>query len=176
MGNDIALKSTTRRIAYAAVFTALAVALSILENYFPIGLLIPVPGVKIGLANIVTVFAIIMLKPIDTAAIIITRCLVVGLFTGPVALLFSLTGALLAWGVMTILNIWEGKVFSVIGISMGGAMMHSFGQVLVASVLLKDWDLLFYYLPFLLIVSIFTGAVTGMAAIPVIKNFTGGKK
>ena len=168
-------KSITRRIAYAAVFTALAIALSIMENYFPVGLLIPVPGIKLGLANVVTIFAIVMLKPVDTIAVILTRCLVVGLFTGPVALMFSLTGAMAAWLVMTILNRWTGRYFSVIGISIAGAVMHSFGQAGVAVIILKDWDIMFYYLPFLMIASLFTGTITGMAAIPVINNF-GGKR
>lgn len=169
-------RNVSRRIAYAAIFTALAIALSFLENYFPIGLFIPVPGVKIGLANIVTVFAIIMLRVPDTLAIIITRCLVVGLFTGPVSLLFSLTGALMAWIVMTVMSHWTDRFFSVVGISIGGALTHSFGQICVAVFLLKDWNIMFYYLPFLLLISIFTGAITGFAAMPVIKGFSGGRE
>ena len=168
--------SISRRIAYAAVFTALAVALSLLENYFPLGLLIPVPGIKLGLANVVTVFAIVMLKPADTIAIILTRCLVVGLFTGPVSLMFSLTGALAAWAVMTLMCIWKDRFFSIIGISIGGAVSHNFGQIAVAVVLLKDWNIFFYYLPFLLLISLFTGALTGTAAMPVINRFSGGNK
>jgi heptaprenyl diphosphate synthase len=162
--------SPARRIAFAAVFTALAIALSIMENYFPVGLLIPVPGVKLGLANIVTVFAIVTLRPMDTAAIILTRCLVVGLFTGPVALFFSLSGALLAWLTMMLLSVGLGRVFSVIGVSMGGAAAHSVGQIVAAIVVLGDVGILFFYLPFLLLISLLTGALTGVAAIPVIRT------
>ncbi len=162
--------SPARRIAFAAVFTALAIALSIMENYFPVGLLVPVPGVKLGLANIVTVFAVLMLRPADTAAIILTRCLVMGLFTGPVSLLFSLSGAILAWIVMIMLSAGLGRVFSVVGISMGGAVAHSIGQIAVAMALLGSTDILFYYLPFLMLVSLVTGSLTGIAAIPVIRT------
>ncbi|MHB1454492.1 MAG: Gx transporter family protein [Saccharofermentanales bacterium] len=168
--NDAKTMTAARRIAFAAVFTALAIALSIMENYFPLGLLIPVPGVKLGLANIVTVFAIVMLKPVDTAAIIITRCLVVGLFTGPISLFFSLCGAFLAWTTMMLLSAGLGRVFSIIGVSMGGAVAHSAGQILAAIIVLGDVGILFFYLPFLMLISLVTGALTGVAAIPVIKT------
>lgn len=168
--NDAKNMTIARRIAFAAVFTALAIALSIMENYFPIGLLIPVPGVKLGLANIVTVFAIVMLKPVDTVAIIITRCLVVGLFTGPVSLFFSLCGAFLAWITMMLLSVGLGRIFSIIGVSMGGAVAHSAGQILAAIIVLGDVGILFFYLPFLMLISLVTGALTGVAAIPVIRT------
>lgn len=160
--------STARRIAFCAMFTALALALSIVENYFPLGLLIPVPGIKLGLANIVTVFAIVMLSPWDTLVIIVIRCFVMGLFTGPVSLVFSLTGALLAFVVMKLLSLGLGRVFSIIGISMGGAVAHNIGQIAAAVVLMQDAGLIFSYLPLLMIVALFTGALTGVAAIPVV--------
>lgn len=160
----------SRRIAFCAVFTSLALVLSILENYFPIGLLIPVPGIKLGLANIITVFAIVTLAPLDTIIIIVIRCLIMGLITGPVAFLFSITGALLAFIVMLILVKGLGGVFSVVGISMGGAVAHNIGQIAAAVFLMKDMGLIFSYLPFLMLIALFTGALTGFAAIPVIKN------
>jgi heptaprenyl diphosphate synthase len=160
--------SKTKRIAFCAMFTALALALSIVENYFPIALLIPVPGVKLGLANIVTVFAIVMLSPWDTLLIILLRCLVMGLFTGPVSLFFSLSGALLAFLVMKGLSFGLGKVFSVVGISMAGAVVHNIGQILAAVFIMRDTGLIFSYLPLLLIVALFTGMLTGVAAVPVI--------
>ncbi len=152
------------------MFTALALVLSIVENYFPIGLIIPVPGIKLGLANIVTVFAIVTLSPIDTLIIILIRCFVMGLFTGPVSFLFSITGAILAFVVMIFLSKGLGKVFSVIGISMGGAVSHNIGQILAAVFVMKDAGIIFSYLPLLMLVALFTGALTGIAAIPVINN------
>lgn len=162
--------SKSKRIAYCAMFTALALTLSIVENYIPVGLLIPVPGIKLGLANIVTVFAIIALSPLDTLIIILIRCFVMGLFTGPVSLIFSLSGAVLAFIVMLILTIGLGKVFSVIGISIGGAAFHNIGQIMAAVFIMKDTAIIFSYLPFLLLAAIFTGTLTGVAAIPVINN------
>jgi heptaprenyl diphosphate synthase len=160
--------SIGRRIAFAGVFISLAIVLSVIENYFPIGLIIPVPGIKLGLANIVTVFAIVTLRPVDTIAIIVVRCLVMGLFTGPVSLLFSLSGAFLAFLVMKLLMLGIDRVFSIVGISMAGAVSHNIGQIIVAVVLLKDLKILLFYLPFLMLVSLVTGALVGIAAIPVI--------
>lgn len=162
--------SKSRRLAYCAIFTSLALVLSIVENYFPLAAIVPVPGIKLGLANIVTVFAIVTLSPIDTFIIILIRCLVMGLFTGPVSLLFSLTGAIMAFILMGILKLGLGKIFSVIGISIGGAVIHNVGQIFAAVFIMGDMTLIFSYLPFLMIIAIFTGAITGVAAIPVIKN------
>ena len=162
--------SKSRRIAYCAIFTSLALVLSIVENYFPLAVLIPVPGIKLGLANIVTVFAIVSLSPVDTIIIILIRCLVMGLFTGPVSLIFSLSGAILAFILMRFMKIGLGKVFSIVGISIGGAVIHNVGQIIAAVFIMKDTALIFSYLPFLMLIAIFTGAITGVAAIPVIKN------
>ena len=163
-------KSKAGRIAFAAMFTSLALVLSITENYIPIYAIIPIPGIKLGLANIVTVFAIVTLKPADTIFIILARCLVMGLFTGPVSFAFSITGAITAFIVMIILIPGLSKIFSVVGISIAGAAAHNIGQITVAVILLKDIRIMLFYLPVLLFVSIFTGAVTGIAAIPVIRN------
>jgi len=163
-------KSVTRRIAFAAMFTSLALVLSITESYIPVYAIIPVPGIKLGLANIVTVFAIVTLKPTDTIFIILGRCLVMGLFTGPVSFAFSITGAITAFIVMIILIPGLSRIFSVVGISIAGAAAHNIGQITVAVLILKDIRIMFFYLPVLLFVSVFTGAITGIAAIPVIRN------
>lgn len=162
--------SKSRRIAFCAMFTALALALSIMESYFPVGILIPVPGIKLGLANIVTVFAIVSLSPVDTVLIILVRCFVMGLFTGPVSFMFSLFGAIFAFIVMQIMTLGLGRIFSVVGISMGGAVMHNAGQILAAVIVMKDTGLIFAYLPFLMLIALLTGALTGFAAMPVITN------
>ena len=86
---------STRQLALCAVLTALALGLSTLENLFPVTLLIPLPGVKLGLANIVTVFALYQLGALPALAILTARCLLGGLFAGNAsAMLFSLLGGL----------------------------------------------------------------------------------
>ena len=95
------MKWTTKNLALCAVLTALALGLSTLENLFPVSLVVPLPGVKLGLANIVTVFALYELGAVPALVILLARCGLGSLFAGNVsALLFSLLGGLTAMLVM----------------------------------------------------------------------------
>ena len=141
------MKLTTRQLTLCAVLTAMALALSYLENFFPLSLAIPIPGIKLGLANIVTLLA---------------RCLLGAVFAGNMnALIFSLLGGVTAMGVMIALS--RLKRLSVYGVSVGGAAAHNCGQVAAAVLTLGNTAPL-YYLPVLLGVSLFTGALTGLIA------------
>ena len=156
------MKISTRQLALCAVLTALALGLSTLENLFPATLVIPLPGVKLGLANIVTVFALYQLGPLPALCILAARCLLGSLFAGNAsALLFSLLGGTLAMLVMLALSRLPG--LSVYGVSIGGAAAHNCGQVAAAVLTLGNTAPL-YYLPVLLGVSLFTGALTGLIA------------
>ena len=95
------MKLTTKQLTLCAVLTAMALALSYLENFFPLSLAIPVPGIKLGLANIVTVFALYVLGPAQALLILIGRCLLGAVFAGNMsALIFSLLGGVTAMLVM----------------------------------------------------------------------------
>ena len=155
------MKITTRQLALCAVLTALALGLSTLENLFPVTLFIPLPGVKLGLANIVTVFALYQLGPLPALCILAARCLLGSLFAGNAsALLFSLLGGTLAMLVMLALSRLPG--LSVYGVS-SGAAGHNIGQMAAALITLGNTAVL-GYLPFLLVVSLFTGALTGFVS------------
>ena len=144
------------------MLTALALGLSTLENLFPVTLVIPLPGVKLGLANIVTVFALYQLGPLPALCILAARCLLGSLFAGNAsALLFSLLGGTLAMLVMLALSRLPG--LSVYGVSIGGAAGHNIGQMAAALITLGNTAVL-GYLPFLLVVSLFTGALTGFVS------------
>ena len=156
------MKWTTKQLALCAVLAALALGLSTLESLFPISLLIPLPGVKLGLANIVTVFALYELGALPALAILITRCVLGGLFAGNVsAMLFSLLGGLLAMAVMIALR--HCRCLSIYGVSIGGAAAHNIGQMAAAVITLGS-TMVLGYLPFLLAVSLFTGVLTGFLA------------
>ena len=145
--------------ALCAVLAALALGLSTLEGLFPISLLVPLPGVKLGLANIVTVFALYQLGAGAALAILLTRCLLGGLFAGNLsAMLFSVLGGLTAMLVMIFLR--RLPKLSVYGVSIGGAAAHNIGQMAAAVITLGS-TMVLGYLPFLLAVSLFTGALTG---------------
>ena len=125
------MRITTKKLALAAVLTALALGLSTLENLFPVSLLVPLPGIKLGLANIVTVFALYRLGAPFALAILVARCLLGAMFAGNVsALLFSLMGGVLAMLVMILLR--RAKRLSVYGVSIAGAAAHNIGQICAA--------------------------------------------
>ena len=154
------MKLTTKQLTLCAVLTAMALALSYLENFFPLSLAIPIPGVKLGLANIVTVFALYALGSGQAMLILVARCLLGAVFAGNMnALIFSLLGGVSAMLVMILLS--RSRWLSVYGVSVGGAAAHNCGQV-AAAVLTLGNTAPIYYLPVLLGVSLFTGALTGL--------------
>ncbi len=153
------MKLTTKKLALSAVLTALALGLSTLENLFPVSLVVPLPGIKLGLANIVTVFALYQLGAAPALGILVARCLLGSLFAGNAsALLFSLMGAML---VMIALR--RGRGLSVYGVSIAGAAAHNIGQIGAAMIVLGGTAVL-GYLPVLLGVSLLTGTLTGFVA------------
>ena len=141
----------TRDLTLGALLTALALALSYAERFIPLQLLIPLPGVKLGLANIATVTALYFLGTRQAFAILTVRCLLGSLFGGGVtALAFSLMGGLLAMGIMALAR--HIPVLSIYGVSLLGA------SALLRSVYVAA------YLPLLLAAGTVTGLLTGAAA------------
>ncbi len=157
----------TKKIALCAVLIALALALSYMERFIPLQLLIPLPGVKLGLANIVTLIALYLLGSKSAFSILIPRCILGAVFGGGITgLMFSLTGGLLAMSVMALSR--KAPLFSIYGVSVLGAAAHSVGQILAAMVLMHS-VYVGGYLPYLLGVSIFTGLATGTAGAGVLR-------
>ena len=156
------MKWTTKNIALCAVLTALALGLSTLENLFPVSLVVPLPGVKLGLANIVTVFALYELGAVPALVILFARCGLGSLFAGNVsALLFSMLGGLCAMLVM--IGLKHCRKLSIYGVSIGGAAAHNIGQMAAAIITLGN-TMVLGSLPFLLAVSLLTGTLTGFVA------------
>ena len=95
---------STRRLTRCAVLTALALALSVTEGLFPLTVLVPLPGLRLGLANLVTIYALCTMSGREALLILVARCLLGALVGGNLsALAFSLGGGLLAFGVMWLL-------------------------------------------------------------------------
>ena len=166
-----AVRQRLRRLTFDAMLISLALVLAIVERWIPLELIVPVPGLKLGLANIVTLFALMRLKPLDALIILLVRCLIMVSITGLTSLLFSLSGGLLALLVMWLMVRYEDRVFSVIGISMAGAAAHNIGQVIVAGLIMSEPLLIMTYLPALLLTGLATGVLTGVATLPVIRRF-----
>lgn len=154
----------TKRIALCSILTALALVLSLVEKMFPLDALIPVPGIKLGLANVVTLFALVKLSMRDALVILILRVSLASLlFGGLTGFLFSLSGGLLALFIMWILLRFEGKALSYLGISVAGAAMHNIGQIFIA-IFWMGTSAVVAYLPLLLIMAIPLGLMTGLTA------------
>ena len=148
----------TRQLARSALLVAAALALSYTERFIPLNLVVPLPGVKLGLANIVTMFALYFLEKRQAFAILVLRCFLGSVFGGLSGLAMSLTGGVLAFWTMALAS--KCPLFSVYGVSILGAAAHNLGQVLAASVLMGS-VYTFYYLPFLLLTALATGTITG---------------
>ena len=120
-----------KRLTLCGMLAAVAVVLSLVERMFPLDAIVPVPGVKLGLANVVTLFALTRLSARDAFAIVVTRVAISSLLMGSVsAFLFSLFGGLLSLIVMGILLKAEGRFCSLFGVSVGGAAAHNIGRML----------------------------------------------
>ena len=158
----------TKRLTLCAVLIALALALSYTERFIPLQMVVPLPGVKLGLANIVTLIALYLLGPKEAFAILVPRCILGAVFGGGITgLLFSLTGGVLAMAVMILAK--KVPIFSVYGVSILGAAAHNVGQILAAMVLMNSLHI-GAYLSYLLVVALFTGAATGAACAGILRT------
>ena len=156
----------TRKIARMGLLVALSMILSYVESLIPA--FVAVPGVKVGLANIVVIFALYTLGPIEALIVSLLRVILSSFLFGSVlSLLYSLSGALLSLSGMILMK--KVKIFSTTVVSVTGGVLHNVGQILVACLVLET-DVLLYYLPVLILSGVITGAVIGIIASLVIKR------
>lgn len=165
--NSPLYRSKTHRMVLIALLTALAIALMAVERLIPFT--VAIPGVKLGLANVVTLTALYLFNWRDTLTIILLRVLLGSLILGSFsAFMFSLGGALLAFAVMAVLTAYLPRLFSTVGVSICGAVAHNVGQLLVAGVVVQNLRIV-SYLPVLLIAAVGTGLVTGYTVTMLLK-------
>lgn len=146
-----------KKIVRIGALIALSIVLSILESLIPI---FNIPGVKLGLANIVILTALYIYGFKESILISFIRILFICIFrTGLFSLCFSIAGAILS---LISMYLVKKTKLSIIGVSIIGSIFHSIGQILVAFLLLNANIL--YYLPFILIISIITGTIVGYLA------------
>jgi len=144
-----------------ALLTAMALILFIVEAQIPP--LVPIPGVKLGLANIITVYAMFKLGPRDTLMILIVRIVLGNVFAGSVmAMMFALGGGLLCYCAMLVLRrmVTEKQVWVCSAV---GAVFHNVGQMAVTVAVYRTLELM-VYLPVLMLSGIVTGLFTGLCA------------
>jgi len=154
-------RTRTKRIVLDGVLTAMALVIWVVEIHIPLPL--PVPGVKLGLSNVVTLFALFALGPVDALVILLVRIGIGAAFGGSLtSFLFSLTGGLLCYLVTLLLKlVVRPKQIWVLGVI--GAIFHNMGQIVIAMGLTKTTGLV-VYLPVLIAAGIGTGLFTGLVA------------
>lgn len=159
----------TRRLTLCALLVSLALALSWFERFIPLQMIVPLPGIKLGLANIVSIVALYLLGGRSAYLILALRCILGSAFGGGITgLIFSLTGGSLA--MITMILTRKLPLLSVYGVSILGAAAHNIGQICAAMVLMHS-IYIGAYLPYLLIVALFTGFATGAAGAGVLRIF-----
>ena len=150
--------SKARRVALYGMLTALAFILSYVESLVPVTL--GIPGVKLGLANLVVVIALYTLDLKGAFVISVVRIVLSGLtFGGLFSMLYSLAGGLFSFAVMAILS--RKKLFGTVGVSVCGGVAHNIGQLLVAMAVLET-ESVWYYFPVLLISGSVAGVLIGL--------------
>lgn len=154
------------KVAVFGVFTSLALILSYVELLIPINF--GIPGMKLGLANLLVVILLYKGCPRDALLLSVIRILLSGLIFGNMfSIFYSLGGGLLSLAVMVFLK--KTGQFTVAGISIGGGASHNVGQLLVAIFVVQTYQV-GYYLPVLLIAGVITGAVIGILSAEVLKR------
>lgn len=158
-------KNSTKKIALFGMLVALAFILSYVENLISFNFL--VPGIKLGLANIVVLLALYLLGAKSALVLSIVRVVLVSFTFGNLySLWYSLAGALLSYLIMLLLK--KRKDFSIVGVSVAGGVGHNLGQILVAMYVLGRGML--YYFSFLMIGGIITGTLIGILGAIVLKQ------
>lgn len=156
----------TKKLAALAVTVAVAMILSFVESRIPA--FVAIPGVKVGLANIAVIFALYKFGWREAAVVSFIRVFMVALLFGStVSLAYSMAGAVLSLAVMMLLG--RLRIFTEVAVSVVGGITHNIGQILVAFLLLET-DVVFYYLPFLLISGIIAGVAVGIASALLVKR------
>lgn len=152
----------TKQMIILSMLTAMAIILHYIEGLFPLP--VAIPGIKLGLSNVVSLVALYLFGPGSAFLIMILRVLMTSfLYSGLSSAIFSLAGGLSAVSFM--IAIWKlrDKGFSIVGASVAGGIFHNVGQLLAASFVLGTFTV-FSYLPVLAVSGIVTGVATGILA------------
>ena len=163
------MTNQTKKIANMAVLVAVAMIFSYVESLIPINF--GVPGMKLGIANLVTVTGLYFLAVPEVLAVVAMRVLLTGfLFGNGMSIFYSLAGGLLS--VLVMAGMKKLKGFSIIGISIAGGIAHNMGQLAIAALVVESLKLV-YYLPALLAAGAVTGFLIGLVSgklLPVVKR------
>ena len=156
----------TKKVAFLGMCIALSMILSFVESQIPP--LMAVPGVKVGLPNLVMVFMLYKIGAKETAIVSILRVILVGILFGtPLSMIYSLVGATLSLIGMIILK--KTNLFAPVTVSVVGGILHNIGQIATACFVMETAQIA-YYLPVLLISGTIAGIIIGIVAAMILKR------
>mgnify|MGYP004500845855 FL=1 len=150
-----------KRLALMGLLFALAMALSFLESLLPALPMLP-PGIRLGLSNIVTMYALFVLGPVSGYTIAVLKALFVLLTRGAVAAAMSAAGGVFSVTIMLLLSLLPGIKEQYLLLSVFGGAAHNIGQLVMARFIINN-QYVWYYFPVLLAAGLLMGAITGMA-------------
>ncbi len=153
-------RSTGRNVAYMGILAAIAILCGYIETLIPFAF--GIPGMKLGLANIVTVSVLYLFGAGEAAVVSAVRILTVSiLFGSPYSLLYSAAGG--AFSLIGMILLQKVRQLSMTGVSIAGGIMHNIGQLIVAAFVVNELRLT-YYIPFLIIAGAVTGLLIGIVS------------
>lgn len=151
-------RNRIKKLTTAALLASLALIFSYIEVLIPFNF--GIPGIKLGIANLVIIVSLYYLGAGYALTVNVIRILIAGLlFNGLFGALYSLAGALVSFLVMVLLK--KTDLFSVVGVSLAGGVAHNLGQILVAAFLVSNIKI-FIYFPVLIISGVFFGTIIGI--------------
>ena len=149
-----------RKIPYMGVLLALALICSYVEVLIPFS--IGIPGIKLGLANTVMIFVLYTVGTKETYVLSIARILISGFMFGNImAIAYSLAGGMLSLTLMALLK--KTNLLSAISVSIAGGIAHNIGQILIATLIISNYSVM-YYMPVLMVAGFITGGLIGVLA------------
>ncbi len=151
-----------KKMIFLSLLVSAGLVLSIIENMIPLP--IPVPGVKLGLVNVVFLIALVLFGFKEAITVVIVRAITMAIATGNISgLIYSLPSSVMSTIIMAIVYKRFSKYFSVIGVSLFGAITFNLIQICIASLIMQNVKI-FVYLPIMSLTSIFTGCFVGLTA------------
>lgn len=156
------------KIIFLSILVSIGLALSILESSIPLP--IAIPGARLGLSNMVVLVTLVVFGFKEGLVVSGLKSIVLMLVTGSISsFIYSFSGAVISCVAMYVVYKYFSNIFSLIGVSIFGALFHNFAQVSIASLMINNMRI-YTYLPFLMLVSIFTGYFVGLSSIYIVKN------
>jgi len=155
----------TRKVVIISLLVGLGLVLHLVENMIPLSFLIP--GAKLGLANIANLLGLILFGFFAGLQILLLRIFLGSILAGTfmtINFYLSLSGGLLGYLIMSLIFYYLREKFSIIGVSLGGAVFHNIGQIITAYIIISN-TAIFYYLPYLILLALPTGVGIGLVTI-----------